>query len=295
MPTLTVFTPTYNRKNTLPRLYCSLQRQTCLDFLWLLIDDGSQDNTEELVKEWIINENKITIQYIKKENGGLHTAYNIAIENMNTELAVCIDSDDYMPDDAVEKIIKCWKKNKRDDLAGIVGLDYNTQGELIGGLLPNTKTINIIDISNGKLKIKKGDKKNVVRVDLYKSVAPMPTFPGEKNFNPHYMHLLIGEKYNFIPLNECLCIVDYQPNGMTSNMFKQYKNSPNSFLELRKLVLKYGGMTIYDTIRTTIHFDSEALLSHRWVSEYRNSNYKLLMLLCLPFGVILKYLTIIKG
>ena len=131
-PTLTVFTPTFNRAHTLCRTYQSLCRQTCMDFNWLIIDDGSTDDTRELVSDWI-NVEKIKIKYVYKENGGLHTGYNKAIDVIDTELCVCIDSDDWMPDDAVEKILSFWDKNKRDDVAGIMGLDFYADGKPIGG------------------------------------------------------------------------------------------------------------------------------------------------------------------
>src|SRR5690554_1440544 len=98
--TITIFTPTFNRAHLLPRLYQSLCSQTSSDFLWLVIDDGSSDGTDELVKEWQ-EENKIAIEYHFKENGGMHTGHNLAYQVIDTELNVCIDSDDYMPEDAV--------------------------------------------------------------------------------------------------------------------------------------------------------------------------------------------------
>ena len=112
MPKITVFTPTYNRAYILPKCYESLNRQTCKDFEWLLIDDGSTDHTKELVAEWQERKNGYPIRYIYKENGGLHTGYNTAIANMETELSVCIDSDDSMPDDAIERILAEWQKVK---------------------------------------------------------------------------------------------------------------------------------------------------------------------------------------
>lgn len=105
---LTVFTPTYNRAHTLRRVYESLCTQTvCEGFEWLVIDDGSTDFTRQLV-EGFISEKRIPIRYIYKENGGLHTGYNTAYANIDSELCVCIDSDDFMPDDAVELILKKW-------------------------------------------------------------------------------------------------------------------------------------------------------------------------------------------
>ena len=87
MYTITVFTPTYNRANLLKRGYEALKRQSLKDFEWLIVDDGSTDNTREVVNSWI-EANQIPIRYIYKENGGLHTGYNTAIQNINTELCV---------------------------------------------------------------------------------------------------------------------------------------------------------------------------------------------------------------
>lgn len=102
-PILTVFTPTYNRAHTLPRTYQSLCRQECKDFVWLVVDDGSTDGTADLVRSWQQEANGLEIRYIYKENGGMHTAHNAAYEVIDTELNVCIDSDDCLADGAVKK------------------------------------------------------------------------------------------------------------------------------------------------------------------------------------------------
>ena len=109
MISLTVFTPAYNRADLLARCYESMKRQSNKDFIWMIIDDGSTDGTQGVVEQWLKEELDFEIQYYYKENGGLHTAYNEAISHIETELCVCIDSDDYMPDDAVEKILSFWK------------------------------------------------------------------------------------------------------------------------------------------------------------------------------------------
>lgn len=294
---LTVFTPTYNRRHTLTRTYKSLCRQTCKEFEWIVIDDGSTDSVDELVKKWIqrSDENGFVIKYYRKENGGLHTAYNEAIKHLDSELAVCIDSDDYMPDDAVEKIINCWREKGRDKYGGIIGLDIKESGEVIGGVLPNQESINLISLATGKLKIKKGDKKIVVRSDLYKSVAPMKVFPGEKNFNPHYMHLEISRKYDFLVLNEPICIVDYQSNGMTASQFKQYRNSPNSFLELRKQKLSFGKLPLLYEAKTYMHMISSAILSKRVKEIIAVAPNKLLLITMFPLGILFSIVVLVKG
>lgn len=283
---ITVFTPSYNRANCLHNGYHALQRQTNKNFEWLIIDDGSTDNTAEIVKGWQQEDNDFKIRYIYKENGGLHTAYNTAIANIDTELSVCVDSDDYMPDDAIEKILKFWNENGNDEVAGIVGLDYSPDGKRLGDPLPDRKTVNLIDLLTGKYRIDNKDRKNVVRTELYKEVAPMPSFEGEKNFNPHCMHLEISKKYDFLVMNENLCFADYQPDGMEHRMLWQYYNSPNSFAEIRLLYLSFPNTSLKFRIKHSIHYCSSCILAKR--KKYiRKSPHSLLAAFCLPFGFML--------
>jgi len=102
---ITILTPTYNRKHTLRRAYDSLINQTNKDFEWLVIDDGSKDDTKELIDEFI-SENKITIKYFFKENGGKHTALNFGTNKAKGELVLILDSDDYLSNDAIELVKK---------------------------------------------------------------------------------------------------------------------------------------------------------------------------------------------
>lgn len=296
MKTLTVFTPAYNRSDLLPRNYEALRRQTSKDFVWMVIDDGSTDNTAELVKGWIESETEFEILYFYKKNGGLHTAYNEAIKHLETELAVCIDSDDYMPDDAVETIVDFWRKNGSDKYAGITALDFNAvDGKNIGGYYPeNQKTINLIDVMVGKYPKVWGDKKHVVRSELYKQVAPMKSFEGEKNFNPHCMHLEISRNYDFLILNKNLCFVEYQETGMTNNMLWQYYNSPNSFAEIRRLYLSFDGAPLKFRIKHCIHYDSSCILAHR-KGFIRKCPHPVTAAFCLPFGFALSRLILMKG
>ena len=295
IPFLTIFTPTYNRANTLRRTYESLCMQSLMDFEWLIVDDGSDDNTPELVAGWMAKNNDFNIRYIKKKNEGFHTGYNIAIENMKSILAMCVDSDDYLPNNAVELIYRCWGGRKQLEVGGIIGLDFSIDGNVIGGYMPNIDTINLIDLALGKIPIRRGDKKIVVRTDLYKAVAPMKVFPGEKFFNPHYMHLEISRKYDFLVLNECLCIVDYQKNGLSANMFRQYKNSPNSFLELRKQRFSFKGISLKDLLRNGIHFVSSAILSKRFIEEFLLCKFKGILIICFLPGLILSIITKLRG
>ena len=197
--------PVFNKEKYIRETIESVLNQTLNEFEFIIIDDGSTDNTEEVVQDLLkdTEAGNLKQNIVKKENGGLHTGYNKAIELAQTELMVCVDSDDYMPDQAVEKILNFWKENGSDQYAGIIGLDYDLNDYLIGDPLPNQKTINLIDLLVGKYPIVNGDRTNVIRTELYKAVAPMKSFEGEKNFNPHYMHLEISKKIMiFLLLNE---------------------------------------------------------------------------------------------
>lgn len=294
MATITVFTPTYNRSQTLQRTYQSLIRQSNKDFIWLIVDDGSTDDTAKQVEMWHNIENGFQIRYVYKENGGLHTGYNKAIELLDTELAVCVDSDDYLTDDAVERIVNYWNRFGSDSVAGIIALDCDLNGCIIGDRFPEQERINLIDLLVGRYPIKNGDRKIVVRSDLYKSVAPQRTFEGEKNFNPHYMHLQISETHDFLVLNEALCVVDYQDNGMSAGIWKQYRNSPNSFAETRKLYLSFKDTPLKFRIKHSVHYVSSSVLSKKrgFVQE---SPRKLLTVLAIPFGFIFSLLTRYKS
>lgn len=280
---ITVFTPAYNRGNLIHNLYESLLRQTCKNFKWLIIDDGSTDGTCDVIQPWI-DEAKIEIRYVYKENGGLHTGYNKAIELMDTELSVCIDSDDWMPDNAIERILSVWDRVKRDDIAGLIGLDFTPDGSIIGDHLPDGQVIDPIDLLASKTN--RGDKKYVVRTDLYKKVAPMPVYKGEKNFNPHYMILKLSAEYQFVAVDAPLCIVDYQPDGMSANIFHQYVNSPNSFAELRRLIMSLPWVPFAYLCKTTIHYVSSSILAKN-KHFIRESPKKFLTMLAIPLGWLL--------
>lgn len=283
---LTVFTPTFNRAECLKKGYEALCRQTCKEFVWLVVDDGSTDQTRSLVEQWSRQEKGFEVRYIYKENGGLHTGYNVAIANIDTELSVCIDSDDYMPDDAVEKILTFWKKEGSDKYAGIAALDAFEDGTIIGDPFPKQKSINILDVSLGKYHYKNGDRKLVVRTALYKEVAPMPSYENEKNFNPHLMHLQISEKYDFLIYNTVLCVVEYQEDGMSNGIFKQYLNSPKSFAHMRKYMLGLKGTTFKFRMRHAIHYVSSSIIARnkRFLQE---SPRKWDVILAVPFGAVL--------
>lgn len=285
MELLTVFTPTYNRVHTLPRVYESLRRQTCDDFIWLVIDDGSTDGTERLI-EGFAAEAPFTIQYIKKENGGLYTGYNAAYAAIQTELNVCIDSDDFMPDDAVEIIKSTWLSRGKKEYAGIVGLDFLLDGQPISGYFPaDLKEIHLFDLKTRG--IHTGDSKQVMRTELMRKVSPQVGFPGEKDFNPYYMLIQAADEYPMIVVNKNLCFVEYQEtDSMSHNIFRQYIRSPRSFAKTRELEMRLSRTTFRHKVKSAIHYVAECRLARQSAFSNRN-RCKALTAAVYPLGIML--------
>lgn len=288
---LTVFTPTYNRAYTIHKCYESLKRQQCKDFEWLIIDDGSSDNTRELIEKWIKETSEFKIRYIYQENQGMHGAHNTAYENITTELNICIDSDDYMPDDAVKKIKETWEKvrnNKR--ISGLIGLDAYESGEIIGDRLPEEVEIDTLFDLTYKKKIT-GDKKLVYRSELTKKY-PYPIYEKEKYVGLAYKYYKLDQEYQLAIINEVLCIVEYMQDGSSLNMFKQYINNPKGFSFYRKENMLNPKGNLKFKFKECIHYVSSSLISRnkRFLKETPLPG---LTILALPFGIML-YLYIKK-
>ncbi|HEU0137732.1 MAG TPA: glycosyltransferase family A protein, partial [Flavobacterium sp.] len=267
----------------LPLCYESLCRQTSSDFDWLIIDDGSTDNTKELVESWMAD-NKINITYFYKENGGMHTGHNAAYKLIDTELNVCIDSDDFMPDDAIEKILKLWRRDGSNQYAGLIGLDvFSTNGNVVGVKFPDDLRVSTYSELKPKYGVW-GDKKVVYRTDIVKKQVPYPVFPDER-FVPLYMPLLAEQSHPFLCYNEIFCIVDYQETGSTINIYSQYFRNPKGFSHSRKIEMTYRPF-LKTRFRSAIHYVATSLISKNWnfVSE---SPKKLMTMLAIPFGVAL--------
>jgi glycosyltransferase involved in cell wall biosynthesis len=282
---LTVFTPTYNRAHLLPRLYNSLCRQTSMNFCWLVVDDGSTDNTAELIESWQ-QEASIDIRYFYKENGGMHTGHNLAYSKVETELNVCIDSDDYMPDRAVEMILEKWQNvEDKTKIAGIIGLDADENGKLIGTGIPadlRQGYINDLYMKHGV----KGDKKLIIRTDVVRQYPAYPEYKGEKLVPLGILYMMIGKDYDFIYSNEIYCIVEYQAEGSSHTIFKQYAQSSRGFAYARKIKLKYS-KNFTEIIKNCIHLGSLGITTKNLTLILHNNPYKLFTLLLLPAGALL--------
>ena len=213
----------------------------------------------------------------------MHTAHNTAYENIHTELNVCIDSDDKMAPGAVERIKSTWEKIRDKGYAGIIALDSDFSGNIIGKGFPHDMletTLGGYYAAGGT-----GDKKLIYRTDVINSVLPYPVFPGEKYVGLVYKYTLVDQKYKLYVMNEVVCEVEYQADGSTGTMWKQYLKNPKGFAFLRKVAMQYP-TSRKRLIRDCIHYCSSSQIAknRRYVQE---SPRKLLTVLCTPFGWLL--------
>lgn len=283
MATLTVFTPAYNRAHTLPRTYESLLAQDCKDFVWLIVDDGSQDNTADLVRQWQEKDNGFEIRYVYKENGGMHTAHNTAYEFIDTELNTCIDSDDCLAVGAVSKILNRWADVWEKGYAGIVALDADMDGNVIGKGFPEGMTeTTLMDYyaAGGS-----GDKKLVYRTAVIKQYPPYPVFEGERYVCISSLYTLIDQDYKLSVLPEVVCNVDYQPDGHSTSMFREYMRSPQGFAYLRKMCMPLR-TSKWEVFTDCIHYVSSCIFAGD-IHFLRESPRKVATVLAIPLGIAL--------
>lgn len=191
-----------------------MKKQTYKDFEWIIVDDGSSDGTELSVRQFL-DEKILNIKYFYKENGGKQRAYNYGVEKARGELFICLDSDDKYVDNALETILKYWKKYENNrEIAGIGYLSIYENGEVIGTKFPEDEMIATqFDIYN-KFQVK-GDKGLMFRTKILKQF-PFPVFDGEKFTTEAVVYNRISEKYKMLYVNEKIEIKEYQGDGLTS-------------------------------------------------------------------------------
>ena len=228
----TVFTPTYNRAHTLERLYQSLQEQSFQEFEWIVVDDGSTDNTEALLLDWAKdNSRKFSIIYKKVKNGGKHRAINYALEIAMGELFFIVDSDDYLLPkslEIVDRVEKSIPLNLKKKFAGICGQDIYTNGSLVGSTYIGDQYLDISYLDSGKYGIT-GDKKEIFYTDILRQF-PFPEFENEKFICEGLVLGRIAKAgYKLRYFNEPIYIVEYQSTGISNNLDEIQKSSPKGW------------------------------------------------------------------
>ncbi len=212
-PFFTVFTPTYNRADLLPRVFESLTQQSFRNFEWLIIDDGSTDNTRAVVDEFIAGEPGFAITYIHKTNGGKHSAYPVAVENARGYALVTLDSDDWLLAAALENLHKRWQSlDNQEQFVGVCGLFQYQDGAVVGSQFPrdpfisNAVTMRFIGKTSG-------DKIGFNRLDVLRQF-PFPEL-GERFTPESIVWNRISQNYHTAFVNEVIGVKDYQEGGLS--------------------------------------------------------------------------------
>lgn len=226
---LTIFTPTYNRAHTLPRLYNSLLEQTDYNFEWLIVDDGSTDNTYQMIETF--DTKKFNIRYIKQKNGGKHIASNVGLKAAKGEIFVVLDSDDWFYPNAVEVFNTKFKENK--DMKALITLDTYENGEVIGEKLPNIEKVNWVDLRY-KYKVRH-DKCYVFSTNIIRNMT-FPQFGNSKHMPPSYQLFEFSELYICYLDNIKTKYVEYQEIGISSKVKTNYFKSAENYCEYRKKI-----------------------------------------------------------
>ncbi len=262
MNSLTVFTPTYNRKKTLTRLYASLLNQTCHDFTWIIVDDGSTDGTRFLVEDWIAN-SPFQIKYFSQENSGKPSAHNRGVKETDTELFTCVDSDDILTFDAIEFIreLDCSDVQSVGFLLKKGNLDGSSLTSWNCGLEKTT-------LSGAYMKYGlSGDAMLVFKSNVIKKYK-FPSFPGEKFVPESYLYDLIDQEGYLIVYDKVLYLCEYLPDGISANMRKTNAMNPRGYLAYIENRLK-NDRTLKEKILDTIRYD--AII---WVAQKRGIRTK---------------------
>lgn len=224
---VTVFTPTYNRAYVIEKLYRSLQRQTCTDFEWLVVDDGSVDGTEQLFDGWRREESSFPIRYYRQENGGKYRAINYGLELAQGVLFFTVDSDDYLTDDALEKIVN-WEASlpANGHYCGLAGnlstsCDAYINTVFEGGYHDGTAL--------DRYSVADGERAMVFYTDVHRKYL-YPDHPGEKFMTEAVTwNRMAADGYRIRFYNDIIWIYEYLEDGLTSSGYKLFLNNPRGF------------------------------------------------------------------
>lgn len=289
MSVLTILTPAYNRAQLLPGLYESLLCQTNRDFEWFVMDDGSEDETGSLIGQYRA-EGKLKIIYEKQENGGKHRALNRAIQQIDSELTFIVDSDDYLPANAVEIILsyhaKYADKKDAEKLCGYSFLRCHSDGRVNTAYFPEDEKIDtyLAVRINGNIG---GDKAEVFFTDILKQY-PFPEYEGEKYMPEDVVWMRMSGPYRMVHINQNVYICDYLEGGLTNTGRRMKIHSPKGMVLRSKIYLDSNEVCLRVKIKMMLLY-----IIYGHFAQYTNKKLfgevkeKVLWLSCFLPGVVL--------
>lgn len=290
---LTILTPTFNRDEALQHLYKSLEKQICNEFEWVIVDDGSTDNTRIIAEKWLA-EGKINIQYFYKENGGKHTALNYAIKKIKTELTFIVDSDDILTEDAVETILRYHRRyGNEQNLCGYVFLREYPDGKINGKeFIPNEKVASYIE-ARINADDTMADKAEVFKTACLKEF-PFPEYSGERFLGEDIVWVRMARKYMMVHINKAIYIGNYLEDGLTKNRRLNNIKSPVGCMNRAREFMKPDINNKYRMKATLQHIIYGKFANKSIKGILSDSPDKKMTLICLIPGLILQKIWKIK-
>jgi glycosyltransferase involved in cell wall biosynthesis len=278
-PTITVLTPTYNRSELLKQCYASLQAQTCHDFEWLIIDDGSTDGTRGSVKQFL-SETGFHVEYHSKKNGGKHSSLNYAHEFIHGRYTIILDDDDTLTSDAIETIKKYWEKYDQEKKIWCLSFQRIQDGKPIQSFGDAETISNHIDF-----RIIAGrpfDCAEVMRSDIFKTYS-FPVFANEKFIGEDCMWTTLAKDYDTVYIDKGIYICYYLPGGLTLSGRKFRLASPQGGM-FRSNIYLNKRFPLKLRAKHAVLYDVFAFASKDTRRSLRKSNNKLLSYCLLPAG-----------
>ncbi|WP_298392049.1 glycosyltransferase family 2 protein [Flavobacterium sp.] len=259
--TITVFTPCYNRGSLLPRLYASLLQQSTANFEWLLVDDGSTDDTKAVVASFIA-EQKIPISYYYKSNGGKHTAINLGVQKAQGDLFFIVDSDDFLSNDALAVTTHFWEQYKDNSaVCGMIGLSEYTNGQTVGDLFLQDEWQ--LSFSDFYLKYQlRGDKSVAFKTSVMKAY-PFPEAPGIRFVFEDVVWHAMSKSYDVLAVNKVIQYKEYLEEGLSDSSYKLWYIQSLAFSYFQLLANQTYSLSRYPKtyLWSFIHLASNSLLS----------------------------------
>ena len=279
---LTIFTPAYNRAHLLSRLYESIKKQSIGDIEWLIVDDGSTDDTKAVI-DGFINENAVNIRYFYQQNSGKPSAFNNGVSKAQGELFFCVDSDDLLAEGAVEAILNIPLDNDR--LAGILALKSDMENNILSDRIP--KNINISSMyelvnrhgCSGEFSL-------VYRTEILKNI-PYPIIDGEKFITECVVYDKIDENYEMYLLDLVLTVCEYQDGGLSADSYSVMLKNPTGYKIYYSQRIDMA-LSLKEKIGYIIRYHAFRVMSHDTIYNYCGNN-KFLVSLLRPIGPIIAY------
>lgn len=282
---ITVLTPTFNRGG-LQSLWDSLQKQTVKEFEWLVVDDGSTDGTKNLITQ-LQEKSDFPIRYIYKSNGGKHTALNVGIQTICSELTFIVDSDDCVTDDAVESILKIHKKYRsQNNICGYAFLRAFPDGKVNGKKFDvNEKIGSYIDVRVN------GDDTGADKAEVFKTHClkefPFPEYPNEKFLGEDLVWVRMARKYEMVHINKAIYVGNYLEDGLTNNRRKHNIASPIGCMHRAEEFMESDLKTRYRIKGGLQYIVYGRFAGVKIVDLIRKSRHKVLATVCTPGGLFL--------